>query len=158
MNDTPTPGTDLICRINEAMPSLSKGQKLIAKYIIGNYDKAAYMTASALGAEVGVSESTVVRFANELGFEGYPELQSKIRDTVRVRLTSVQRVESTNFRIGEGEILDSILLNDAEKIKSTLDTIDRTEFAKAVDLILGARNIYIMGMRSSAVLAEFLNY
>ncbi len=158
MNDTPTPGTDLICRINEAMPSLSKGQKLIAKYIIGNYDKAAYMTASALGAEVGVSESTVVRFANELGFEGYPELQSKIRDTVRVRLTSVQRIESTNFRIGEEEILDSILLNDAEKIKSTLDTIDRTEFVKAVDLILGARNIYIMGMRSSAVLAEFLNY
>ncbi|MBE6599049.1 MAG: MurR/RpiR family transcriptional regulator [Ruminococcaceae bacterium] len=140
------------------MPALSKGQKLIANYIIQNYDKAAYMTASALGAEVGVSESTVVRFANEIGFDGYPELQSKIRDTVRVRLTSVQRMESANIRMGEAEILDSILLNDAERIKSTLDTLDRAEFAKAVDLILGAKNIYIMGMRSSAVLAEFVNY
>ncbi len=158
MNDTQTPGGDLICRIHEAMPALSKGQKLIANYIIGNYDKAAYMTASALGAEVGVSESTVVRFAIELGFDGYPDLQSKIRDTVRVRLTSVQRMESVNIRMGEEEILDSILLNDAEKIKVTLDTIDRAQFAKAVDLILGARNIYIMGMRSSAVLAEFVNY
>ena len=158
MTDTPPTGGDLISQINEAMPALSKGQKLIAKYIIGNYDKAAYMTASALGAEVGVSESTVVRFAIEMGFDGYPELQSKIRDTVRVRMTSVQRIESTNIRIGEADILDSVLLNDAEKIKVTLDTLDRSEFTKAVDIILGGRNIYIMGMRSSAVLAEFMNY
>jgi len=153
MTETSTTGGDLIAQINEAMPTLSKGQKLIAKYIIGNYDKAAYMTASALGAEVGVSESTVVRFAIEMGFDGYPELQSKIRDTVRVRMTSVQRMEATNIRIGEAEILDSVLLNDAEKIKATLETIDRAEFSHAVDLILNARNIYIMGMRSSAVLA-----
>jgi len=158
MTETQTTGGDLINRISDAMPSLSKGQKLIAKYIVSNYDKAAYMTASALGAEVGVSESTVVRFAIEMGFDGYPDLQSKIRDTVRVRLTSVQRIESTNIRMGEAEILDSVLLNDAEKIKITLDTLDRAEFSKAVDLILGARNIYIMGMRSSAVLAEFVNY
>lgn len=158
MTETQTSGGDLINRISDAMPSLSKGQKLIAKYIVSNYDKAAYMTASALGAEVGVSESTVVRFAIEMGFDGYPDLQSKIRDTVRVRLTSVQRIESTNIRMGEAEILDSVLLNDAEKIKITLDTLDRAEFSKAVDLILGARNIYIMGMRSSAVLAEFVNY
>lgn len=158
MTDTSTTGGDLISQINEAMPALSKGQKLIAKYIIGNYDKAAYMTASALGAEVGVSESTVVRFAIEMGFDGYPELQSKIRDTVRVRMTSVQRIESTNIRMGEAEILDSVLLNDAEKIKATLETIDHAEFTKAVNLILSGRNIYIMGMRSSAVLAEFMNY
>ncbi len=156
--DTQNSGGDLLARIQEALPALSKGQKLIAKYIIENYDKAAYMTASALGAEVGVSESTVVRFAIELGFTGYPELQSKIRDTVRVRMTSVQRIEATNIRIGEEEILDSVLTNDAEKIKVTLETIDRGEFTRAIDLILGARNIYIMGMRSSAVLAEFLNY
>lgn len=158
MTDTSTTGGDLISQINEAMPALSKGQKLIAKYIMGNYDKAAYMTASALGAEVGVSESTVVRFAIEMGFDGYPELQSKIRDTVRVRMTSVQRIESTNIRMGEAEILDSVLLNDAEKIKATLETIDHAEFTKAVNLILSGRNIYIMGMRSSAVLAEFMNY
>lgn len=149
---------DLIAQINEAMPSLSKGQKLIARYIAANYDKAAYMTASALGEAVGVSESTVVRFALELGFNGYPGLQSKIRDTVRVKMTSVERMESTNIRMGEAEMLDAILLNDAEKIKATLETIDRAEFARAVDLILGARNIYIMGMRSSAILAEFVNY
>lgn len=158
MTDTSTTGGDLISQINEAMPALSKGQKLVAKYIMGNYDKAAYMTASALGAEVGVSESTVVRFAIEMGFDGYPELQSKIRDTVRVRMTSVQRIESTNIRMGEAEILDSVLLNDAEKIKATLETIDHAEFTKAVNLILSGRNIYIMGMRSSAVLAEFMNY
>ncbi len=158
MNDNQISGGDLLTLIHSAMPALSKGQKRIAGYIIDNYDKAAYMTAAALGAEVGVSESTVVRFAIELGFDGYPELQSKIRDTVRVRLTSVQRMESANIRMGEAELLDSILLNDAEKIKSTLDTLDRAEFEKAVGLILGARNIYIMGMRSSAVLAEFVNY
>lgn len=158
MNESAAGGGDLIAQINEAMPTLSKGQKRIARYILGNYDKAAYMTASALGGAVGVSESTVVRFAIELGFDGYPGLQSRIRDTVRVRMTSVQRMESTNIRVGEAEMLDSILLNDAEKIKATLENIDRTQFRLAVDLILGARNIYIMGMRSSAILAEFVHY
>lgn len=158
MTDAPPTGKDLISQINEATPALSKGQKLIAGYIVANYDKAAYMTASALAAEVGVSESTVVRFANAMGFDGYPELQSRIRDTVRVRMTSVQRIESVNVRMDEEEILNSVLLNDADKIKATLDAIDPAEFSKAVDMILGGRNIYIMGMRSSAVLAEFMNY
>ncbi len=151
-------GSDLIALIEKAMPTLSKGQKRIAEFIIGNYDRAAYMTACAMGNEVGVSESTVVRFANELGFDGYPALQSQIRDTVRVRLTSVQRVNAANDRMGEDDVIDHVLLADAEKIKTTLEQIDRTEFKKAVELILGAGNIYILGMRSSAILAEFMNY
>ncbi len=151
-------GNDLIAHMEEAMPKLSKGQKRIAEFIINNYDKAAYMTACAMGSEVGVSESTVVRFANEMGFDGYPELQAQIRDTVRVRLTSVQRVNVANHRMGEDDVIDHVLNADAEKIKSTLEQIDRAAFAEAVDLILGARNIYILGMRSSAVLAEFMNY
>ena len=149
---------DLIRQIDEAMPRLSKGQKLIARYITENYDKAAYLTASALGSEVGVSESTVVRFANEMGFDGYPQLQRQIREAVRVRLTSVQRVSSVNGRMEEDAILPYCLDADMENIKSTMDTIDRAEFVRAVDMILGARNIYILGMRSSAVLAEFMNY
>ncbi len=150
--------TDLIGTMEAAIPTLSKGQKLIARYIVENYDKAAYMTASALGAEVGVSESTVVRFANEMGFDGYPQLQAQIRETVRVRLTSVQRINAANHRMEEDEVLDHVLTADAEKIKSTLETIDREAFSAAVDMILSARNIYILGMRSSAVLAEFMNY
>ncbi|MGN1410630.1 MAG: MurR/RpiR family transcriptional regulator [Eubacteriales bacterium] len=163
MNNTnnsgnPCTNTDLIAMIESCVPKLSKGQRRIAEFIINNYDKAAYMTASALGAEVGVSESTVVRFANEMGFDGYPGLQQHIREAVRVRLTSVQRVNAANHRMDESEVLDRVLLADAEKIKSTLDGIDRQAFESAVDMILGARNIYILGMRSSAVLAEFMNY
>ncbi len=149
---------DLIAKIEAALPGLSKGQRLIARYIVENYDKAAYMTASALGSEVGVSESTVVRFANEMGYDGYPSLQRQIRETVRVRLTSVQRISSVNDRIPEDEILGYSLASDMENIKSTIETIDCDQFKRAVDLILGARNIYILGMRSSAVLAEFMNY
>lgn len=149
---------DLIEQIEESLPMLSKGQRLIAKYILNNYDKAAYMTASALGSEVGVSESTVVRFANEMGFDGYPALQTQIREVVRVRLTSVQRVEAANHRLSEDEVLEYSLNTDIENIKSTLESVDKDEFVKAVDMILGARNIYILGMRSSAVLAEYMNY
>ena len=149
---------DLLSVIEEAMPTLSKGQKRIARYIVDNYAQAAYMTAAALGAEVGVSESTVVRFSGELGYSGYPELQAQMRETVRVSLTSVERIHAANHRMEEGEILDRILTHDAERIKSTLENIDRDAFRRAVDMILGAKNIYILGMRSSAVLAEFMNY
>ena len=149
---------DLIETIENAIDDLSKGHRLIAKYIIGNFDKAAYMTASALGAEVGVSESTVVRFANELGFDGYPQLQQQIRETTRARLTSVQRLRAANNRMTEDEVLDFVLTSDAERIKSTLDTVDREAFAKAADMMLSAGNIYILGMRSSAVLAEYMRH
>ncbi len=150
--------TDLLSQISAKLPDFSKGQKRIAQFIADHYDQAAYMTASSLGAEVGVSESTVVRFANEMGYDGYPALQAQIRETVRVRLTSVQRVNAANYRMDEGEVLDRILTADAEKILQARESIDQKAFSEAINMILGARNIYILGMRSSAVLAEFMNY
>lgn len=149
---------DILKTIDAAAPSLSKGQKLIAAFIQNHYDKAAYMTASRLGAEVGVSESTVVRFATELGYDGYPALQRAIQETVRMRLTSLQRIEVANHRLGGANILDAVLTSDAEKIKYTLEHIDRAAFERALDALLGARTVYIIGMRSSSPLAEFLNY
>lgn len=150
--------TDLIELIEASMKTFSKGHRRIAEYIISNYDKAAYMTASVLGSEAGVSESTVVRFAALLGFDGYQQLQKQIREAVRVRMTSVQRVSAANHRMDESEVLDRILIEDAENIRTTLESIDRQAFEKAVDMILSAKNIYILGMRSSAVLADFMSY
>ena len=149
---------DLLKRLEEGMSAFSKGQRSIAVYILGHYEKAAYLTASRLGAIVGVSESTVVRFAVELGFEGYPELQAALQKLVRNRLTSVQRMEVTNALIGEGEVLDKVLLSDIEKIRKTLEEIDHASFERAVESIAEAKNIYIIGVRSSSFLAGFLNY
>jgi len=156
MNNTYT--TDVIERIEKSMPTFSKSHRLIANFIINNFDRAAYMTACALGSEVGVSESTVVRFATEMGFDGYPALQQEIREVVRVRLTSAQRVLAANDRMCESEVLTHILTADAELIRSTLDSINCCAFERAIDMILSARNIYILGMRASAILAEFMNY
>ena len=147
---------DLIHLLEEKMPSFSKGQKLIAQYLINSYDKAAYMTAARLGALVGVSESTVVRFAIELGFEGYPEFQHALQEIVRTRLTAAQRMEVTNSLIGDGDILSKVLMGDAEKIKRTLEDIDASAFEEAVQILAGAKNIYILGVRASASLAGFL--
>jgi len=144
--------------IEEGMPTFSKGQKRIANYILEHYDKAAYMTASKMGALVGVSESTVVRFAIELGFEGYPEMQKSLQELIRMKLTSVQRVEVTNSLIGEGDVLEKILMSDAEKIRRTLEEVDREAFEAAVDAIVAADKIYIIGVRSSSSLAGFLNF
>ena len=149
---------DLLSIIEEHSKDFSKGQRRIAQYITENYDKAAYMTASKLGAIVDVSESTVVRFANELGFDGYPELQRAMQGFVRTKLTSFQRVEVTNKLIGDRDVLEKTLSSDVEKIKHTYEQIDRKSFADAVDAIAGAKRIYIIGMRSSANLAGFLNY
>lgn len=148
----------LLKEIEERLPTFSKGQKLISAYILNNYDKAAYMTAAKLGSIVNVSESTVVRFAIELGFEGYPEFQHSLQEIVRMRLTSFQRVEVTNNLIGDGDVLTKVLLSDAEKIKHTLEEIDRDDFSGAIDDILDAKNIYVMGARSSASLAGFLSH
>lgn len=150
--------SDLLHIIEDKMPQFSKGQKKIAKYIINHYDKAAYMTAMKLGEAVGVSESTVVRFADELGFDGYPALRQMIQNTVRVHLTSVQRIEVTNDRFAQKDILDTVLAEDAERIRYTCEHIDRESFKRAVDAILGARTIYIIGMRSCSALAEFTNF
>jgi DNA-binding MurR/RpiR family transcriptional regulator len=149
---------DLLKIIEDGMPSFSKGQRLIAAYILKHYEKAAYLTASRLGTIVGVSESTVVRFANELGFEGYPELQQALKKLIRSRLTSVQRMEVTNSLIGEGDILEKVLSSDISKIRQTMEEIDRQSFDDAVNRIVNAKNIYIIGVRSSSTLAGFLNY
>ncbi len=149
---------DLIGRLEEGMSAFSKGQRSIAAYVLEHYEKAAYLTAARLGAIVGVSESTVVRFATELGYSGYPDFQSALQKLVRSRLTSVQRMEVTNDLIGQGDVLDKVLLSDMEKIRKTLEEIDHASFENAVDAIVGAKNIYIIGVRSSSSLAGFLNY
>lgn len=149
---------DLLGLIEAKMSGFSKGQRRIAAYIIENYDKAAYMTASKLGALVEVSESTVVRFANVLGFEGYPELQQAMQAFIRTRLTSFQRVEITNKLIGDADILDKVLMDDIEKIKHTQELINRDSFNAAVSGIVSARKIYIVGVRSASSLAGFLNF
>ncbi len=149
---------DLLKMIEEKMPTFSKGQKAIANYILEHYEKAAYLTASKLGALVNVSESTVVRFAIELGFEGYPELQRSLQEIIRTKLTSLQRIEVANDLIGDGDLLTKVLMSDVEKIRHTLENIDGDAFNEAVDKIIGARTIYIMGVRSSSMLAGFLDY
>lgn len=149
---------DIIKKIKEQMPAFSKGQRLIANFIITHYEKAAFMTAAKLGAEVKVSESTVVRFADVLGYQGYPELQKSLEALVRTRLTAVQRIEVTNDRLGNADVLENVLASDAEKIKSTLEMIDKESFNEAVDSIIDAGTIYILGVRSSEALASFLNY
>ena len=149
---------DILKFIDENLQDFSKGQKKIAVYIKENYDKAAFMTAAKLGRAVGVSESTVVRFVIEFGFEGYPDFQRSLKELVRTNLTSVQRVEVTNSLIGDSDVLDKVLLSDMEKIKKTADGIDKGSFESAVKHIVSAKNIYIIGMRASSYLAGFLNY
>lgn len=149
---------DLLKKIEKDMPSFSKGQKVIAEYILEHYEKAAYMTAATLGEATGLSESTVVRFAAELGFDGYHQMQKALREAVKIKLTTVQRVELTNSMIGEGDLLSTVLNADSEKIKRTLSEMDQSAFERAVDKIIGAKHIYIIGVRSSAFLAGFLNY
>jgi len=149
---------DMIEKIRENMHKLSKGHKLIANYILNHYDKAAFMTAAKLGEIVGVSESTVVRFAIELGYEGYPKLQKELQELIKNKLTAVQRIEVSTNRINENNILKSVLQSDMEKIKRTLEEIDQDEFNRIVECILNANHIYILGVRSSAPLASFLGF
>lgn len=148
----------LTVRIQNNMSGFSKGQRLIAKYIMEHYDKVAFMTAARLGATVGVSESTVVRFAMEIGYSGYPELQRAMQEMIRNKLTSVQRMEVTANRIGENDILDSVFSQDMEIIRRTMEETSHENFYRAADAIAGARKIYVLGARSSLALATFLSY
>ena len=154
MNDNKN--IDLLKTIQQNLNTLSKGQRQIAAFMLEHYDKAAYMTAAKLGALVGVSESTVVRFAIELGFDGYPELQHSLQELIRTKLTTLQRIEITNDRIGDADLLEKVLCSDIDKIKRTLEEIDRDSFDRAVDALIGAKMIYIIGMRSSSSLASFM--
>ena len=148
---------NLLGEIQSRMTDFSKSQKLISNYILENYDKAAYMTASKLGATVKVSESTVVRYAIELGFNGYPEFQQSLQEIVRTKLTTFQRMEVTNNLIGNGDALTKVLMSDIDKIKRTVEEIDHEAFEAAVGSIVKARNIYIIGIGSASVLASALN-
>ncbi|MCI8886072.1 MAG: MurR/RpiR family transcriptional regulator [Dorea sp.] len=147
---------ELLQKINDGYPKFSKGQKKLAEFIREDYDKAAFLTAAKMGEEVGVSESTVVRFAMALGYDGYPGFQKALGELVRTKLNSIQRMEVTYGRISQGEILASVLQSDIEKIKLTMEAIDQGAFEMAVDTILNARKIYVVGIRSCAPLASFL--
>ena len=149
---------ELLLRIDEKYEKLSKGQKRLADYVRENYDKAVFLTASSLWKMVGVSESTVVRFAVQLGYQGYPGFQKAREEVVRNRLNSIQRMEVTYGRISQGEILTSVLQSDIEKIKLTMEGIDHEAFEMAVDTILNARRVYVVGIRSCAPLASFLSF
>lgn len=149
---------DLMRLIQIKFSKLSKGQKLIAEYILKNYDKAAFMTAAKLGVSVGVSESTVVRFANELGFSGYPKLQKALQELIKNKLTTVQRLELSNGFISDGDALKGVLKADMENIRATLEKINNNTFEQVLNSIFNSRKIYIIGLRSSTAIAEFLGF
>ena len=149
---------ELLARLDEKYPKLSKGQRRLTDYIRQNYDKAAFLTAAKMGEAVGVSESTVVRFATQLGYKGYPEFQKALGEMVRTKLNSIQRMEVTYGRITQSEILTNVLHSDIEKIKLTMESIDQQAFEMAVDTIINAKKIYIVGIRSCAPLANFLAF
>ena len=149
---------DILANIQEQMPTFSKGQKLIANYILSSYDKAAFMTASRLGKTVKVSESTVVRFAAELGYDGYPAMQRTLQEMIRNKLTSVQRIEVSDDRIGNHDILSMVMQSDMDKLRLTLEQIDRDAFDGAVSDIVAAKRIYILGLRSARAISTFLAF
>ncbi len=150
--------TDLMRMIQTKFSRLIKGQKLIAEYILKHYDKAAFMTAAKLGASVGVSESTVVRFANQLGYEGYPELQKALQELIKNKLTTAQRIELSNDFIIPNNALKGVLKSDIENIRATMEKINYEAFESTVNSILNSKKIYIVGLRSSAALADFLGF
>ena len=150
--------SDILSVLKEDMSGFSKGQKRIAQYILESYDKAAFMTANKLAQNVGVSESTVVRFAVDLGFDGYPDMQKAMQEMVLNRLTSVQRIEVANDRLGDQDVVSTVLRSDMEKIRQTEEMVSREEFSAAVNAILKAKRVYILGVRSVEPLANFLGY
>ena len=149
---------NILHNIEKNMSSFSKGQKLIARFILENYDKAAFMTASKLGKTVQVSESTVVRFATQLGYEGYPSMQRALQEMIRGKLTSIQRIQASDGELAGSDLMTNVLQRDMEKIRMAIDQTDGAEFERVVDTIIGARRIYIVGFRSSSFLAGYLNF
>lgn len=148
--------TDVLSALRDKRESLSKSQRRICDHILANYEKAAFLTASKLGEYSGVSESTVVRFAVEMGFDGYPDFQAKLRQLVKNKLTSVQRVDISSDRMSD--LPSDILQSDIENIKSTIDSIDVKSFNRAVDRIIASKRIFIIGVRSCSGLASFFAY
>lgn len=148
---------NILADIERRMPEFSKGQRSIASYILSHYDKAVYMTASKLGAAAHVSESTVVRFAFEMGFDGYPELQDALKEMIKSKLTAVQRIHVADEQLGGTDILSKVMNADIDKIRRTMEETSRADFEGAVDSIVAAKTIYIIGARSALVLARFMN-
>ncbi len=149
---------NILHTIEKNMISFSKGQKLIARYILDNYDKAAFMTASRLGKTVQVSESTVVRFATQLGYDGYPSMQRALQEMIRGKLTSIQRIQASDGVLGGSDLVTNVLHRDMEKIRMAVDQTDAAEFDRVVDTIAEAKRLYIVGFRSSSFLAGYLNF
>lgn len=149
---------DIAQRIRSSYTKLSKGQKKIATAVLMDYDKIAYLTAGRLGHRVGVSEATVVRFAAELGYDGYGEFQHAMQELVRTRLTLNQRIDITKERMLRGDIIENVMAQDMNKIKHTFEHLDRNAFFGAADAILGAKKMYVLGARSSDALAQLLSY
>lgn len=149
---------DILSLIQQQMSTFSKGQRLIASYILNSYDKAAFMTANKLGKTVAVSESTVVRFAAELGFSGYPAMQKALQEMIRNKLTSIQRMEVSNDLIGTQDILSMVMQSDMEKIQMTMEQTDRKSFHESVQAIVNAKRLYVLGIRSSSSLSGFLSF
>lgn len=147
---------DLLAILSEGSRKFSKGQRIIAKYILSNYDKAAFMTAGRLGKIVGVSESTVVRFASELGYDGYPSMRKALQEMIRNRLTSVQRIEVAKDMIDDTDIVRSVINSDIQNLQATLELLEEKSFNASIDAIIEAKNIYIVGMRTSTSLATLL--
>ncbi len=150
--------TDLIGTIESRMPGMSKGHRAISRYLLDHYERAAYMTAARIGEEAGVSESTVVRFAMELGYEGYPHFQHTLQEDLKGRLTAVQRLNASVMVADEADVLHSVIQSDLEKLKTVHETVDAAAFDRALQMLLDARRIYILGVRSSAPLAAFLGF
>lgn len=149
---------DILVQMQNSSATFSKGQRAIAKYITQFYDKAAFMTASKLGKTVGVSESTVVRFAVELGYDGYPSMQKAMQEMVLNRLTAVQRMGVASDRLADQDVVSMVLQSDAEKLRRTAEMVSRDDFKAAVEAIQKARRIYIIGVRSVSALANFMSY
>ncbi|MGX8691601.1 MAG: MurR/RpiR family transcriptional regulator, partial [Eubacteriales bacterium] len=145
-------------RIEDAYYGLSKSHKKIADYILENYEKAAFLTAAKLGETTGISVSTVVRFATTLGYEGYPEFQDALRETIKGKLTSTQRIEVAGNQIQDNDLLTSVLQKDREMIRNTMTAVSKEDFEQASRAINGARRIYIVGVRSAAPLANFMYF
>lgn len=151
-------GRDILTMIRSKMDTFSKGQKLIGHYILENYDKAAFMTAAKLGQTVKISESTVVRFAAELGYDGYPAMQKAMQEMIRGKLTTVQRIEVSYDRLGTQDLLEKVVQSDIEKLRMSLAELNREDFSAIVDAIVEAKRIYILGVRSAAGLSDFLTF
>lgn len=149
---------DIVTRMNQNFAQMSKSHKKIASYIMDHYDTAVFMTAATLGKEIGISESTVVRFAAGLGYDGYPEFQKALEEWVKSKWNSLQQMGAKYGNSSQSEILTSVIRADMEKMEDTIYNLDSAAFETAVSSILEAKHVYVIGLRSCEPLASFLSF